>query len=51
MWNNAVNNLIVPGELTVNRVANGNQLFTVVNGGGGGAAKLASNEFARFRGN
>ena len=47
MWNNAVNNLIVPGELTV---ANGNPLFTVVNGGGG-AAKLASNEFARFRGN
>ena len=50
MWNNAANNLIFPGELTVNRVANGNHLFTVVNGGGG-AAKLASNEFARFRGN
>nr|XP_058973402.1 uridylate-specific endoribonuclease C-like [Pocillopora verrucosa] len=48
MWNNAGNNLIVPGELTVNPVANANPLFTVVPGAGG-VGKIASPIFQRFR--
>ena len=51
MWNNAGNNLDIPAELTVNAVNNANPLFTVVQGGGGGVAKLASNVFTRFEGN
>ena len=50
MWNNAGNNLDIPAELTVNAVNNANPLFTVVQGGGG-VTKLASNVFARFKGN
>ena len=49
MWNNAGNNLIFPGELTVNPVANANPLFTVVPGAGG-VGKIASPIFQRFRG-
>lgn len=50
MWNNAGNNLDIPTELTVDAVNDTNSLFTVVQGGGG-VAKLASNVFARFKGN
>lgn len=48
MWNNAGNNLIFPGELTVNPVAHANPLFTVVPGAGG-VGKIASPVFQRFR--
>ena len=43
MWDKAANNLIVPGELTVNPVNNAHPLFG--GPGGGGGAKLASDEF------
>ena len=50
MWDNAGNNLIVPGELTVNPMATGNSaLFTVVPGAGG-VGKVASLVFRLFRG-
>lgn len=49
MWNDAENNLIIPGELAVNEGNNLNPVFTLVHGAGAqGHQKLQSEEFTRF---
>ena len=51
MWNDAENNLIIPGELAVNEGNNLNPVFTLVHGAGAqGHQKLKSEEFTRFHG-
>ena len=49
MWNDAENNLIIPGELAVNEGNNLDPVFTLVHGAGAqGYQKLQSEEFTRF---
>ena len=47
MWDNVVNNLVIPHELKVDAVDNANPLFKVLSAGAG---KVMSPEFQRFKG-